>query len=268
AGRPVGARGVARARRRQWGGARRPARARRRVAPRRRGRADEPDPPAHGGAHDALAPLERARHELLRDRPHARRAHPRQAARGVRARDGREAHVPAVYHQGGRRRPQGVPDAQRRGAGQRDRAAQAVQHRHRGGARLGADRPGDQERRRPVAHRPHAEPQRPRQPRAGEEAAARRGAERDVHHHEPGRLRVADGHADHPRSHVGDHGRRRDREAAEGDHGPGRRGHDRRAHLQLLLDVVRPPHRGRRRRRPLHGARQEAARDVPGDRVL
>jgi 2-oxoglutarate dehydrogenase E2 component (dihydrolipoamide succinyltransferase) len=51
---------------------------------------------------------------------------------------------------------EGVPDAQRGRARHRRGAAQAVQHRHRGGARLGAHRPRHQERRRPVAHGPHA----------------------------------------------------------------------------------------------------------------
>ena len=44
-----------------------------------------------------------ARHVVLRDRPHARRAHPAEAARGVRGADRPEAHLPAVHHQGGRR---------------------------------------------------------------------------------------------------------------------------------------------------------------------
>ena len=44
---------------------------------RRQGRADVEDPRAHERAHGGVAPHHRARHLVLRDRPHARRAHPR-----------------------------------------------------------------------------------------------------------------------------------------------------------------------------------------------
>ena len=89
------------------------------------------------------------------------------------------------------------PGAERGGARQRDHLPQADQHRHRGRARLGAHRPGHQERRQPVAHRAYEIAQRPRQSRAQQEARSARSAGRHVHDHEPRRVRLADRHADH-----------------------------------------------------------------------
>ncbi len=56
--------------------------------------------------------------------------------------------------------------------------------------------------------------QRPRRPRAQQEAQARRGPGRHLHHHQPGRLRQPLRHADHQPATGGDPRRRRDRKAA------------------------------------------------------
>ncbi len=109
-------------------------------------RADVQDAAAHKRAHGDVAPYLGARQLVLRGRFHAHRAYSRQASRRIRAGDRREAHVPAVHHQVRGRRAARASGAQRLGARQRDHLPQAGECRDRRGARLGADRSGNQER--------------------------------------------------------------------------------------------------------------------------
>ena len=120
-----------------------------------------------------------ARQLVLRGRLHAHRAHPRRrTARSSSGRRARSSRILPFIIKAVTDALKRVPGAQRGGARQRDHLSQADQHRHRGRARLGAHRSGHQERRQPVADRAHAIAQRPRRPRAHEEARSARGAGR------------------------------------------------------------------------------------------
>ena len=87
----------------------------------------------------------------------ARREDPRGEEGGVRARR-RQADLPVVHRQGGGRRAARRADRQRLGRRRQHRLSQGHQRRHRGRARLGADRAGDQERRREEPARARAAP--------------------------------------------------------------------------------------------------------------
>ena len=132
----------------------------------------------------------------LRSELRARRADPRGEEGRIRA-GRREAHVHVVHHQGGGRRAAGRPGRQRVDRRRQHRLPPRHQHRHRRRARLGPDRPGDQERGRAEPARPQPGGRRPRRPRARQAAQARRGDRRHVHDHEPRRVRRAVRHADH-----------------------------------------------------------------------
>ena len=146
--------------------------ARRAVAGRRR-RADVEDPRAHQRPHGRVAAHVGARHLVLRDRPHARRPHSRRRrAREFEKQTGQKlTFLPFIIKavvEALKQYP--VLNAARQR--QQHHLSQAVQHRHRRRARLGPDRSGHQERRRPVALRPHESAQRPRRPRAHQAAQA------------------------------------------------------------------------------------------------
>ena len=109
---------------------------------------------------------------------------------------------------------QRVPAGQRVDRRRQHRLPQGHPPRHGGRPRLGPDRAGHQERRREVDPRPRARDAGPRRARAHEAAEARGDPGRHVHGHEPGRLRLALRHADHPAAAGRDPRRRHDREAA------------------------------------------------------
>ena len=110
-----------------------------------------------------------------------------------------------------------VPDRQRLGRRRQRRLQEGHQPRHRGGARLGAHRAGDEERRREEPARPEPRDRRSREPRAREEAEARRSAGRNLHDHQPRHLRRAVRAADHQPAAGRDPRRRRHREARRRD---------------------------------------------------
>ena len=83
----------------------------------------------------------------VRGELHARGADSTGEEGRVRA-GGREAHLSLVHHQGGRRRAAGGADRQRIDRRRQHRVPLRRQSRHRRRARLGPDRPGDQEGRR------------------------------------------------------------------------------------------------------------------------
>ena len=171
-----------------------PAGARRRLP--HRGRADVADPPEDGRAHGALEAHLGPRLDRLRDRHDAGRPAPPEAQgrlRGAR----RPAHLHAVHPQGGGRRPQGVPGAERQHRRRQRRLPQGHQPRHRGRPRLGAHRARHPPRRREERARPRPRRQRPRRARPREEAQGRGGPGRHLHGHEPRRLRQPLRHPDH-----------------------------------------------------------------------
>ena len=89
---------------------------------------------------------------------------------------------------------------------------------HGRGARLGPHRSGHQECRREVDPGPRPRLAGPRGAGPHEAAQARGDPGRNLHRHEPGSLRLALRHADHPAAPGRDPGRRHDREAARGRH--------------------------------------------------
>ena len=179
---------------------------------------------------------ERARHVVLRDRPHARRAHPPEAcARSSRRRPGRSSPIlPFIIKT--------VVDTLK----QFPVLNAAVAGRniiYRKQYNIGIAVALDWGLIVPVIK--HADDlslsgltqdaQRSRRSRAHQAAQARRGAGRDVHDHQSRRVRFAHGHADHSARHVGHPRTRRDREAPEGHHRRRWRGHDRHPDLRVLL---------------------------------
>ena len=82
-----------------------------------------------------------------------------------------------------------------------------------------------------------------------QDAHARRDGRRHVHHHQPGRVRRADGHAHHPRGPGRDPRRGGDRQAAGGGQRPSRQRLDRDPPHDVPVPVLRPPPGGRRLRR-------------------
>ena len=179
-----------------------------------------------------------------------------QSSRGEEGRireGGREAHLPVVHHQGGRRRAASRARRQRVDRRRQHRLSPRREHRHRRRARLGTDRSGDQEGRRaePARHQPRG--RRSGDARARQAAQAGRGRRRDVHDHQSRRLRRALRHADHQPAAGRDSRRRRDREAAGRHRRCDRDSADGLSHARL-----RPPADRRRGRRPVHVARQAA----------
>src|SRR6185437_5464885 len=123
---------------------------------------------------------------------------------------------------------------------------------------------GGEARGRAVTDGDRARAQRSRRTRPDQEAHARRNSARDVHDHEPGRLRRPDRHPDH-QSAPGRHPRRRrDREEAESHHAARRHRHHRDPHHGHAQHVLRSPGGGWRRRRQVPGGREKDAPGVPG----
>ena len=95
-----------------------------------------------------------------------------------------EPHLPRIHRQDGRGRVAPPPDAQRGGGGRGHHPSARHQSRHRGGAGLGAHRPGHQARRRAGAPRPRPGDQRSGRAGARQEAEPRRGPEGHLHDHQ------------------------------------------------------------------------------------
>ncbi len=110
----------------------------------------------------------------------------------------------------------------------------------------GPDRPGDPERPGPEPPRDRPRDRRRRRARADEEAHARRRPGRDVHDHEPGRVRDLPRHAGHQPAAGGDPRHVRARQAAVGRPGRARAGRDRDPAADEHHPHVRPPARRRR----------------------
>ena len=113
--------------------------------------------------------------------------------------------------------------------------------------------PVDPERGREVDPRPRARDAGPGRAGAHEAAEARGDPGRHLHGHEPGGLRLALRHADHPAAAGRDPGRRHDREAPGRRHGRERQRRARHPHGRISRALLRPPADRRRRRGPVHG---------------
>jgi 2-oxoglutarate dehydrogenase E2 component (dihydrolipoamide succinyltransferase) len=100
--------------------------------------------------------------------------------------------------------------------------------------RMGPHCPRHQARRRALARASDETAARSRQPRARKEAPPRRSSGRDLHDHEPRRVRLAHGNTHHSSADDGNSRHRSDRKTSEGHHGRGRRGHHRHPDLCVL----------------------------------
>ena len=186
---------------------RRPPDATRAAAPCGRGRgADERDAARRDGAHAPLARHLGPRHERDRGGHVEGRRGPRAAEEGVPVLVRRQPDLPRLHRQGDGRDAAGLQVDQRRDPRREDHHAPVRQPRYRGLARgrQGPDRAGDQERAGPEPARDSAGNRRSRRPGTNQEAPTRRRARRDVHDHEPGRLRHVPRHPDHQPASGGD----------------------------------------------------------------
>ena len=231
-----------------------------RAVARRRRRADVADARAHQRAHGRVAPHVGARDVVLRDRPHAHRAHPRRStAPSSRRTTGEKLTLPAVHHQGRRRRAQAVPGAERGGARQQrsstaSSTTSASPSRSTGASSFPSSRTPTTSRSPASRARSTISPSRARAKRLEPRRSAGRRRSRSPIPASSARSwarRSSQPQVAHPRT-------RRDREAAEGHHRSRWRGHDRHSHLRVLLALVRSPHRRRRGRRPVPRRRQAA----------
>ena len=111
----------------------------------RRSRADDGDAQEDRRAHDLQHAHLGARPLGVRGRLHAGVEDPRREEGRIRAR-GHQAHVPVVHREGDGRRAARHAGAQLVDRRRIRRLQEGHQHRHRGRARLGPDRPGDQAR--------------------------------------------------------------------------------------------------------------------------
>ena len=164
---------------------------------RRELRADDRDAQGHRRAHAPLARHLGARHERDRGRHVEGGGDPHEAEEGVPAELRRQPDVPHLRRARGGRDAARVPLGQRRDPRRPDRDAQLRQPRLRRGAagRQGPDRPGREERRDAQPAGDGEGRHRHRAARPRQEAAARRGAGRHVHDHQPRRLRHLPRHA-------------------------------------------------------------------------